>query len=55
MKHDSPARDGRGFRRANRKAALRRAPARPELRALLDRAGSATLIAFHRLDSGARS
>ncbi len=40
---------------AERKAALRRAPARPELRALPDRAGSATLAAFSSPDSGARS
>lgn len=43
MGYDSPARDRRGFRMAERKADGRRAPHRPELRALLDRAGAATL------------
>ena len=43
MGYDSPARDRRGLRMAERKADGRRAPHRPKLRALPDRAGAATL------------
>ena len=54
MGYDRLTWDGKDFEMAERKATFRRAPHRPELRALLDRVGSVTPIAFHRLGSGAR-
>ena len=43
MGYDSPTQGGKDFEMAERKADGRRAPPRPDLRALQDRAGSTTL------------